>query len=267
MRRIPRRARTRYGRPTAHEVPATLEARAPGRGFLAVVAGHARSACAGHGIGSQGRSRRAACLAELDAQLPGVPSTRWQRFVGNHAGRGRKCGKISHRGARSRISSSSSRRCDIPLVGWRLGGGAQLDAVALRCPGFARRLRAVHRGRSCRFAQAAFATRSLANAQRLGKQGRHCRCEITSIALGQAARCAAQHGSSDCGPTRSFSSVGHNLKADDLFVMVNHGPNEAQIAADCCSAAGLKSDGAWMHSGQLSRHRAAPPVISPWRHA
>jgi hypothetical protein len=64
-----------------------------------------------------------------------------------------------------------------------------------------------------------------------------------------------------------FSSVGHNLKSDGLFVMVNHRPDEAQIAADCCSAAGLKPNVSWVYSGHMSRSRAVAPVISPGRHS
>jgi hypothetical protein len=68
-------------------------------------------------------------------------------------------------------------------------------------------------------------------------------------------------------PDALFSSVEHNLKSDGLFVMVNHGPDEAQIAADCCSAAGLKTHGSWEYSGHLSSYRAGTPVIPPWRHS
>ncbi len=67
-------------------------------------------------------------------------------------------------------------------------------------------------------------------------------------------------------PAALFGRVKHNLQADGLFVMVNHGPSEATIAAECCRAAGLKAAGQWSHSGSLSRYRAVSPVISLWRH-
>jgi len=68
-------------------------------------------------------------------------------------------------------------------------------------------------------------------------------------------------------PESLFTSVKHNLKADGLFVMINHGTREAQRAADCCVAAGLKSLDCWQYSGALGSYRSAPPVLSWWRHA
>jgi hypothetical protein len=67
-------------------------------------------------------------------------------------------------------------------------------------------------------------------------------------------------------PDALFSMVKHNLRSDGLFVMVNHGPSEAQIAAACCTAAGFNVQGQWVHSGSLSRYRAVSPVVSLWRH-
>jgi hypothetical protein len=68
-------------------------------------------------------------------------------------------------------------------------------------------------------------------------------------------------------PTALFANIKRNLKPEGLFVMVNHGPGEAQVAFDYCTAAGLRSEAQFVHSGPLSRYRAVPPVMSWWRHA
>jgi len=67
-------------------------------------------------------------------------------------------------------------------------------------------------------------------------------------------------------PEALFSQIKHNLKDDGLFVMINHGPREAQRAAECCIAAGLERDGQFVHTGPLSRYRAVPPMVSWWRY-
>jgi SAM-dependent methyltransferase len=68
-------------------------------------------------------------------------------------------------------------------------------------------------------------------------------------------------------PEPLFASIKHNLKADGLFIMVNHGSSEAQLASDRCSAAGLRPLGRWQHTGPLSLYRSAPPILSWWKHA
>ena len=68
-------------------------------------------------------------------------------------------------------------------------------------------------------------------------------------------------------PEALFTRIRHNLKRGGLFLMVNHGPDEAQAAAACCAAAGLISEHRWVHTGPLSRYRALAPVVSWWRHA
>jgi SAM-dependent methyltransferase len=68
-------------------------------------------------------------------------------------------------------------------------------------------------------------------------------------------------------PKAFFSSIERNLKPNGSFVMVNHGPGEAQLAHECCNAAGLTSYGQFTHASPLSRHRAVPPVMSLWCHA
>jgi hypothetical protein len=66
-------------------------------------------------------------------------------------------------------------------------------------------------------------------------------------------------------PESLFSRITGNLNPDGLFVMVNHGPAEAAIAAACCAAAGLRCHGQWAHSGPLSAYRAVLPMVSLWK--
>lgn len=65
-------------------------------------------------------------------------------------------------------------------------------------------------------------------------------------------------------PESLFTSIKHNLKNDGLFVMINHGPDEAALAGGYCGAAGLRPVGLWQDSGALSRYRSAPPVLTWW---
>jgi hypothetical protein len=67
-------------------------------------------------------------------------------------------------------------------------------------------------------------------------------------------------------PEALFGRIKHNLKKDGLFVMVNHGPAEADLAAERCIAADLCQLGRWQHTGVLSAYRLAPPVLSWWQH-
>jgi hypothetical protein len=68
-------------------------------------------------------------------------------------------------------------------------------------------------------------------------------------------------------PEALFFRIKHNLKEGGLFLMVNHGPREAELAASCCTAVGLVQQNRLVHSGELSRYRALPPVITWWRSA
>ena len=71
-------------------------------------------------------------------------------------------------------------------------------------------------------------------------------------------------------PERLFERIKQNLKADGLFVMVNHGVAEAALAETLCVAAGLTQ---WVPfapsvaAGPFSHHRLQPPLLSCWRHA
>lgn len=67
-------------------------------------------------------------------------------------------------------------------------------------------------------------------------------------------------------PESLFARIKHNLKEGGLFVMVNHGPSEADLAAARCAAAGLSQLGRWQDPGVLSNYRLAPPVLSWWHH-
>ena len=66
-------------------------------------------------------------------------------------------------------------------------------------------------------------------------------------------------------PGRLFGQIRHNLTPNGLFFMVNHGPAEAAMADDLCSAAGLRCAARWSEPGVLSRHRLLPPMLSWWR--
>jgi len=68
-------------------------------------------------------------------------------------------------------------------------------------------------------------------------------------------------------PERLIRRIRHNLCAGGQLVMINHGPEEAALAAGWCAAAGLVQ--AWRREehGILSRYRAQAPVVSCWRRA
>jgi SAM-dependent methyltransferase len=68
-------------------------------------------------------------------------------------------------------------------------------------------------------------------------------------------------------PERLFASIKHNLKPDGLFVMVNHGPQEAALAESLCTAAGLRPSSRWGETGAFSQHRLRLPLLSCWRHS
>jgi hypothetical protein len=68
-------------------------------------------------------------------------------------------------------------------------------------------------------------------------------------------------------PESLFARIKHNLRRNGLFIMVNHGPSEADLAAQRCSAAGLSRVGLWEAPGALSDYRLAPPVLTWWQHA
>jgi hypothetical protein len=66
-------------------------------------------------------------------------------------------------------------------------------------------------------------------------------------------------------PDRFFAQVRNNLNPQGLFVMVNHGPSEAELAHQRCRAAGLQFCTRWQDPGPLSAYRLSPPVLSWWR--
>lgn len=66
-------------------------------------------------------------------------------------------------------------------------------------------------------------------------------------------------------PEALFLRIRRNLNADGMFVMVNHGSEEAARAAALCDAAGLRRLCEFVHCGALSAYRPVPPVLSCWR--
>jgi SAM-dependent methyltransferase len=68
-------------------------------------------------------------------------------------------------------------------------------------------------------------------------------------------------------PARLFARVRGNLRPGGLFVMANHGLAEAGIAADLCSAAGLRCLARERSDGPFSAHRLSPAVLSCWQPA
>jgi hypothetical protein len=68
-------------------------------------------------------------------------------------------------------------------------------------------------------------------------------------------------------PATLFRRIRHNLRPGGLFMMVNHGVEEAALAEELCIAAGLLQSAIWAQPGMLSEYRARPPVLSCWRAA
>lgn len=64
-------------------------------------------------------------------------------------------------------------------------------------------------------------------------------------------------------PERLFARIARNLAAGGTFFMVNQGTDEADVAAEYCRQAGLRSQGCWVHPWPL-RPRPHPPVASWW---
>jgi hypothetical protein len=67
-------------------------------------------------------------------------------------------------------------------------------------------------------------------------------------------------------PARLFGRVCANLNEGGMFLMVNHGRDEADLAAQLCVAAGLAPVWSATATGVLCRYREAAPVVSCWRH-
>lgn len=65
-------------------------------------------------------------------------------------------------------------------------------------------------------------------------------------------------------PQRLFRRIHHNLKPGGLFLMVNHGPQEAGLAADWCTAENLELMWRDVPAQVLGAPRMAPPVVSCW---
>jgi hypothetical protein len=65
-------------------------------------------------------------------------------------------------------------------------------------------------------------------------------------------------------PERLLRRVCENLNPAGRFLMVNHGPEEADLAGRLCIAAGMTSRWQGIASCALCRYREAPPVVSVW---
>jgi SAM-dependent methyltransferase len=66
-------------------------------------------------------------------------------------------------------------------------------------------------------------------------------------------------------PERLIRQIHANLKPGGCFVMVNHGPEEAELAHRWCTAAGFRLTYRQSTPSLLSRGRPFPPVVSWWR--
>jgi hypothetical protein len=66
-------------------------------------------------------------------------------------------------------------------------------------------------------------------------------------------------------PARLFARVCANLRAGGMFLMVNHGREEAELAAQLCIASGLALAFRGTATGVLCRYREVPPVVSCWQ--
>jgi len=65
-------------------------------------------------------------------------------------------------------------------------------------------------------------------------------------------------------PERFFGRVQVNLCPGGLFVMVNHGADEALVAQKFCEASGLRCRFRLTECGVLSRQRQNPAILSIW---
>ncbi|MEQ1795375.1 MAG: hypothetical protein ABL970_14430, partial [Nitrospira sp.] len=65
-------------------------------------------------------------------------------------------------------------------------------------------------------------------------------------------------------PQALFARIATNLNPSGVFVMVNQGPEEADVAAGLCRQAGLKFESSCEVRMTLRRRRV-PPVVSWWR--
>jgi SAM-dependent methyltransferase len=66
-------------------------------------------------------------------------------------------------------------------------------------------------------------------------------------------------------PERLIQQIHHNLRPGGCFVMVNHGPVEAELAHRLCVATGLRLHFMQVTPSPLSRGRPSAPVVSCWR--
>jgi SAM-dependent methyltransferase len=109
----------------------------------------------------------------------------------------------------------------------------------------------------------------LPNARYVVADYRSCQLAADTITcwfpfVGPAAILAWRLPLSLLAPEALFSRVYHNLREGGQFVMVNHGEEEATVAAALCSAAGFSCTFRDAQDGPLSRHRLKSAVLSRW---
>lgn len=66
-------------------------------------------------------------------------------------------------------------------------------------------------------------------------------------------------------PGKLMARIHHNLSPGGLFVMINHGVEEAGLGGQLCIAADLENVWQGAPSSPLSRDRGMSPVVSVWR--
>jgi hypothetical protein len=66
-------------------------------------------------------------------------------------------------------------------------------------------------------------------------------------------------------PQQLFARVHHNLRATGVFIMVNHGLEEATVAEKLCIAAGLRCLFRFSEAGLFSGHRLQAAALSCWK--
>jgi hypothetical protein len=67
-------------------------------------------------------------------------------------------------------------------------------------------------------------------------------------------------------PEKLFHRVKYNLLPQGTFFMVNHGLDEAALAAGWCDAAGFRLTARWSGAQTLGGDRMQAPMLSWWRH-
>jgi hypothetical protein len=67
-------------------------------------------------------------------------------------------------------------------------------------------------------------------------------------------------------PAGMMRGVYRNLAPGGLFIMINHGFEEAALGSELCDAAGFERVWKAAQPSTLNRERGKPPIVSGWRH-